>query len=124
LDNATNNNTAVHALVTQYGFNSNERKIRCALHFIHLTVIIMLYGAGSQKVQLDELLAAYGDRNFPQNEFDENNDNDNDNYYQLNKALRELADDNDFTSDSEDFFQKTRMSRLANFLLLQRPFRP
>jgi hypothetical protein len=85
----------------------------------------MLYGAGSQKVQLDELLAAYGDGDFPQNEFDENNDDDNDNYHQLDEALRELAGDNDFTSDSEDFFfQKTRMSRLANFLLLQRPFRP
>jgi hypothetical protein len=41
----------------------------------------MLYGAGSQRVQLDELLAAYGDRDFSQNEFDENNNNDNDNYY-------------------------------------------
>jgi hypothetical protein len=46
----------------------------------------MLYRAGSQKVQLDELLAAYGDGNFPQNEFDEknfdeNNDDDNDDYH-------------------------------------------
>jgi hypothetical protein len=41
----------------------------------------MLYGAGSQRVQLNELLAAYGDGDFPQNEFDENNDNDNDDYH-------------------------------------------
>jgi hypothetical protein len=65
LDNATNNDTAVHALATQYGFNSNERKICCAFYFIHLTVMVMIYGAGSQRVQLDELLAAYGDRDFP-----------------------------------------------------------
>jgi hypothetical protein len=66
--------------------------------------MVMFYGARSQKVQLDELLAAYGDGNFPINEFDENNNDDNNNYHQLDEALRELASNNDFISDSEDFF--------------------
>jgi hypothetical protein len=50
----------------------------------------MLYGAGSQKVRLDELLAGYGDGDFLRNKIDENNDNNDDNYEQLDDALRKL----------------------------------
>jgi hypothetical protein len=50
----------------------------------------MLYGAGSQRVRLDELLAGYGDGDFLRDEIDENNDDDNDNYEQLDEVLREL----------------------------------
>jgi hypothetical protein len=66
----------------------------------------MLYGAGSQRIWLNELLAGYGNGNFLRNKIDENDDNNNNNYEQLNDALRELQDDDDFTSDDEDFLSE------------------
>jgi hypothetical protein len=70
--------------------------------------MIMLYGAGFQKIRLNELLAGYGNENFLHDKIDENNDNNNNNYEQLNEALRELQDDDDFTSNDEDFLSENK----------------
>jgi hypothetical protein len=56
LDNAINNDTAVQALASRYGFNENERRIRYAPHFIHLTVKALFYGEESKDVQMKDLL--------------------------------------------------------------------
>jgi hypothetical protein len=77
--------------------------------------MVMLYGAGSQRVRLDELLAGYGDGDFLRNEIDENDDNDNDNYEQLNDALRELQDDDDFISNNEDFLSEDEDEPASQF---------
>jgi hypothetical protein len=68
--------------------------------------MVILYGTGSQKIRLNELLAGYGDGDFLRDKIDENNDDDNDNYEQLNKALRELQNNDDFTSNDEDFLSE------------------
>jgi hypothetical protein len=75
----------------------------------------MLYGAGSQRVRLDELLAGYGDGDFLRNEIDENDDDDDDNYEQLDDALRELQGDDDFTSDDEDFLSEDEDEPASQF---------
>jgi hypothetical protein len=75
----------------------------------------MLYGAESQKIRLNELLAGYGNRDFLRNKIDENDDDDNDNYEQLNDALRELQDNDDFTSDDEDFLSEDEDEPASQF---------
>jgi hypothetical protein len=55
LDNATNNDTAMEALAIEFDFNKTERRIRCAPHFLNLTVQAMMYG--SKKDNFNELLA-------------------------------------------------------------------
>jgi hypothetical protein len=76
--------------------------------------MIMLYSAGSQRVRLDELLAGYGDGDFLRDEINENND-DNDNYEQLNEALRELQGDDDFRSNNEDFLLEDEDEPVSQF---------
>jgi hypothetical protein len=44
LDNATNNDAAMKSLGYEFGFDSGERRIRCAPHSINLAVRSMLYG--------------------------------------------------------------------------------
>jgi hypothetical protein len=77
--------------------------------------MIMLYGAGFQRVRLDELLAGYGDGDFLRDEIDENNDNDDDNYEQLDKALRELQGNNEFTLDDENFLSEDEDEPASQF---------
>jgi hypothetical protein len=55
LDNATNNDTAMEALAIEFDFSKNERRIRCAPHFLNLTVQVIMYG--SKKDNFNELLA-------------------------------------------------------------------
>lgn len=44
LDNAANNNTAVEALATVYGFNAIERRLRCSPHTINLVGQTVIFG--------------------------------------------------------------------------------
>jgi hypothetical protein len=44
------------ALTKKYGFDADERRIRCAPYFINLVVKAMIYGAGSKKVFFADLL--------------------------------------------------------------------
>jgi hypothetical protein len=76
--------------------------------------MIMLYGAGFQKVRLNELLAGYGNEDFLRDETDENND-DNDNYEQLNEVLRKLQDNDDFTSNNKNFLSKNEDEPASQF---------
>jgi hypothetical protein len=82
LDNAANNDTAVRSLGELYNF---ERRLRCSLHFIHLTVQVMIYGYGSKAIDIRELLGHHGDRDFGN---DENTDSE--------------ASDGDGGNDSDD----------------------
>jgi hypothetical protein len=45
LDNAANNGTAMEALAAEFDFDSNERRIRCAPHFLDLTTKAMMSGS-------------------------------------------------------------------------------
>jgi hypothetical protein len=54
LDNAANNGTAMEALAAEFDFDSNERRIRCAPHFLDLTTKAMMYG--SKRDDFNELL--------------------------------------------------------------------
>jgi hypothetical protein len=75
----------------------------------------MFYGAGFQRIRLDELLAGYGDEDFLRNKIDENNDDDDDNYEQLNNALRELQDDDNFILNDEDFLSEDEDEPASQF---------
>ncbi|OAA37034.1 Ribonuclease H-like protein [Metarhizium rileyi] len=85
LDNATNNDTAMEALAAEFDFDKDERRIRCAPHFLNLAVRAMMYG--SKKDNFDELLAHWGDKDFMTEE---------DEQRQLSDAINELAADEDF----------------------------
>jgi hypothetical protein len=75
----------------------------------------MLYGAGFQKIRLNELLAGYRDGDFLRDKIDENNNNDNDNYEQLNEALRELQDNDNFILNNEDFLLENEDEPASQF---------
>ncbi|KAF6518478.1 hypothetical protein HZS61_002556 [Fusarium oxysporum f. sp. conglutinans] len=60
LDNAANNDTAMEALAAEFDFDKDERRIRCAPHFLNLAVRAMMYGSKSDN--FDELLAHWGDK--------------------------------------------------------------
>ncbi|EFZ03855.2 hAT family dimerization domain protein [Metarhizium robertsii] len=95
LDNATNNDTAMEALGTEFGFDRDERRIRCAPHFLNLAVRSMMYG--SKRDNFGELLAHWGDKDFMTEEDEQS---------QLSDAINELrTDDDDFAAPSleEDF---------------------
>lgn len=85
LDNARNNDTAMEALAIEFDFNKNERRIRCAPHFLNLTVQAMMYG--SKKDNFNELLAHWGDKDFMSEE---------DEQRQLSDVIDELQDDEEF----------------------------
>jgi hypothetical protein len=52
----------LEALGKEFGFDKNERRIRCAPHFLNLAVRAMMYG--NKRDNFDELLAHWGDRDF------------------------------------------------------------
>lgn len=85
LDNATNNDRAMDALASEFGFDKQERRIRCAPHFLNLTVRAMMYGSKTDNFK--ELVAHWGDKDF----MDEENEQ-----CQLTDAVNELQDDEDF----------------------------
>jgi hypothetical protein len=91
LNNATNNDTAVNALAGRYGFDGHERRIRCAPHFIHLTVIAMLYGEGSKGVQMENLL------NDPYSATAADYENNH-----VEKVIHGLESDNHYDASSKD----------------------
>ncbi|KAL6405347.1 Ribonuclease H-like protein [Ilyonectria robusta] len=94
LDNATNNDTAMEALAGEFDFDKDERRIRCAPHFLNLAVKAMMYG--SKRDNFNELLAHWGDTDFMTEE---------DEQRQLSDAINELRTDDDFGAPSmeEDF---------------------
>lgn len=59
LDNAANNDTCIDDLAFEYGFSSEERRIRCAAHIFNLCVRAMLYG--SKRENFAAIAAADGD---------------------------------------------------------------
>ncbi|KAG7001259.1 putative AC transposase [Fusarium oxysporum f. sp. conglutinans] len=90
LDNAANNDTAMEALAAEFDFDKDERRIRCAPHFLNLAVRAMMYGSKSDN--FDELLAHWGDKDFMTEE---------DEQRQLSDAINELGkDDDDFGTPS------------------------
>jgi hypothetical protein len=52
----------MEALGTEFDFDGDERRIRCAPHFLNLTVRAMMYG--SKRDNFNELLAHWGDKDF------------------------------------------------------------
>lgn len=44
LDNATNNDTAVEALATEYNFDATSRRLRCCCHIINLGAQVVIWG--------------------------------------------------------------------------------
>ena len=44
LDNASNNDTCVEALAEEFGFNAQQRRLRCAGHIINLVAKALLFG--------------------------------------------------------------------------------
>ncbi|OBS16232.1 hypothetical protein FPOA_13037 [Fusarium poae] len=91
LDNAANNGTAMEALAAEFDFDSNERRIRCAPHFLDLTTKAMMYG--SKRDDFNELLVHWGDKDFMSEE---------DEQRQLSVAMNGLATDDDFRVPSVD----------------------
>ncbi|KAG7404332.1 putative AC transposase [Fusarium oxysporum f. sp. rapae] len=90
LDNAANNDTAMEALAAEFDFDKDERRIRCAPHFLNLAVRAMMYGSKSDN--FNELLAHWGDKDFMTEE---------DEQRQLSDAINELGkDDDDFGTPS------------------------
>jgi hypothetical protein len=73
------------ALALEFGFNKEECRIRCAPHFLNLTVQAMMYG--SKMDNFRELVAHWGDKDF----MDEEDKN-----CQLSNAVNELQNDEDF----------------------------
>jgi hypothetical protein len=43
-DNASNNNTCIQTLGSEFGFNSNERRLRCAGHIFNLVAKAIIWG--------------------------------------------------------------------------------
>ncbi|KAK4078867.1 hypothetical protein Purlil1_11805 [Purpureocillium lilacinum] len=91
LDNATNNDTAMEALGTEFHFDRDERRIRCAPHFLNPAVRAMMYG--TKRDNFEELLAHWGDMDFMTEE---------DEQRQLSDAVSELEDDDDCSETSTD----------------------
>jgi hypothetical protein len=91
LDNAANNGTAMEALAAEFDFDSNERRIRCAPHFLDLTTKAMM--SGSKRDDFNELLVHWGDKDFMSEE---------DEQRQLSDAMNGLATDDDFRVPSVD----------------------
>ncbi|KAG4275825.1 hypothetical protein FPRO04_14334 [Fusarium proliferatum] len=91
LDNAANNGTAMEALAAEFDFDSNERRIRCAPHFLDLTAKAMMYG--SKRDDFNELLVHWGDKDFMSEE---------DEQRQLSDAMNGLATDDGFRVPSVD----------------------
>src|SRR5438552_12897195 len=44
LDNASNNDTCIEALAKEFGFNAQDRRLRCAGHIINLVAKALLFG--------------------------------------------------------------------------------
>lgn len=61
LDNATNNDTAMQAIGSRFGFNGTERRLRCGPHCINRVVRAMLYGNETKSLAdaLDDTPEAY-----------------------------------------------------------------
>ncbi|KJZ69052.1 hypothetical protein HIM_11563 [Hirsutella minnesotensis 3608] len=91
LDNAKNNDTAMEALAAEFDFDKDERRIRCAPHFLNLAVRAMMYGSKSDN--FDELLAHWGDNDFM---------TEDDEQRQLSDAINELENDENFSDMSMD----------------------
>ena len=51
LDNANNNNTAMVALGNEFGFEPEERRLRCLGHVIHLAVKKLIFGEAAEAVE-------------------------------------------------------------------------
>ena len=51
LDNASNNNTAMVALGNEFGFEPEERRLRCLGHIIHLAVEKLLFGEAADAIE-------------------------------------------------------------------------
>ncbi|KAL6405555.1 hypothetical protein AUP68_11314 [Ilyonectria robusta] len=81
----------MEALAAEFDFDSDERCICCAPHFLNLTTKAMMYG--SQRDNFNELLAYWGDKDFMAEE---------DEQRQLSDAINELATDDDFGMPSMD----------------------
>ncbi|OAQ59799.1 ribonuclease H-like protein [Purpureocillium lilacinum] len=73
------------ALASEFGFDKQERRIRCAPHFLNLTVRAMMYGSKSENFK--ELVDHWGDKDFMDEE---------DEQCKLTDAVNELQDDEDF----------------------------
>jgi hypothetical protein len=81
----------MEALAAEFDFDSNERRIRCAPHFLDLTTKAMMYG--SKRDDFNELLVHWGDKDFMSEE---------DEQRQLSDAMNGLATDDDFRVPSVD----------------------
>ncbi|KAH7469829.1 hypothetical protein FOMA001_g14650 [Fusarium oxysporum f. sp. matthiolae] len=79
----------MEALAAEFDFDKDERRIRCAPHFLNLAVRAMMYG--SKRDNFDELLAHWGDKDFMTEE---------DEQRQLSDAINELGTDDDFGTPS------------------------
>jgi hypothetical protein len=88
----------MEALAAEFDFDRDERRIRCAPHFLNLAVRAMMYG--SKRDKFAELLAHWGDKDFMTEE---------DEQRQLSDAINELRTDDDFgvPSMEEDFELET-----------------
>src|ERR1700759_4866587 len=84
----------MEALGTEFGFDRDERRIRCAPRFLNLAVRSMMYG--SKRDNFAELLTHWGDKDFM---------TEDDEQRQLSDAINELTDGDDFAAPSleEDF---------------------
>lgn len=72
------------ALASEFAFDRQERRIRCAPHFLNLTVQAMMYGSKTDNFK--ELVAHWGDKDFMDGD---------DEQCQLSDAVNELQDDED-----------------------------
>ncbi|KAM3547718.1 hypothetical protein MY1884_009465 [Beauveria asiatica] len=92
LDNAADNDTATDALATEFGFDRDERRIRCAPHFLTLAAKAMMYG--SKRDNFAELLTHWGDKDFMTQE---------DEQRALSDTVNELQTDDDLGAPEVDF---------------------
>ncbi|OAQ58230.1 ribonuclease H-like protein [Pochonia chlamydosporia 170] len=109
LDNATNNDTAMEALGHEFDFDQHERRIRCAPHFLNLSVKAMMYGG--KRDNFAELLAHWGDQDFM---------TDEDEQRQLSDAVDALNGDDDLDTPNleEDYESNTALGESQDSCLV------
>lgn len=81
----------MEALAEEFQFDKEERRIRCAPHFLNLVVRAMMYG--NKKDNLEELLVHWGDQDFI---------NEDEEQRELSDAIDQLSKDDNFLDLSID----------------------
>jgi len=56
LDNATNNDTAITAIIKEFDFNLIKRRLRCLGHIINIIARYLLYGYNPDLFKVEDVI--------------------------------------------------------------------